>query len=49
MNPQSYDEDFAKIYNPTLLKLNINYRSYLEILTESERLLSANDSRIEIT
>jgi ATP-dependent DNA helicase RecQ len=49
MNPQPYYDDFAKVYNPKVLKLNINYRSYIEILTESERLLSLNTSRIEIT
>jgi superfamily I DNA/RNA helicase len=49
MNPQPYYEAFSKIYKPKILNLNINYRSYIEILSESERLLSLNDSRIEIT
>lgn len=49
MSPQSYYEAFANIYNPEVLKLNINYRSYKEILNESERLLSLNDTRVEIT
>jgi superfamily I DNA/RNA helicase len=49
MNPKPYYDEFAKIYSPEILKLNINYRSYIEILTESERLLTLNTSRIEIT
>jgi ATP-dependent DNA helicase RecQ len=49
MNPQSYYKFFEDIYNPEVLKLNINYRSYIQILSESERLLSLNDTRVEIT
>ncbi|MBQ4915279.1 UvrD-helicase domain-containing protein [Maribacter sp. MMG018] len=48
MSPQSYYDTFANIYKPKVLKLNINYRSYIEILTESERLLSRNNSRFKM-
>tara|TARA_R110001583_G_scaffold5731_4_gene30537 strand:- start:2551 stop:6405 length:3855 start_codon:yes stop_codon:yes gene_type:complete len=48
MSPESYYEAFAKIYKPNVLELNINYRSYIQILTESERLLSRNNSRFKM-
>jgi ATP-dependent DNA helicase RecQ len=48
MSPKKYYEDFANIYHPKVLKLNINYRSYEDILIESERLLSLNDTRFEM-
>jgi ATP-dependent DNA helicase RecQ len=48
MSPQSYYNAFVDIYNPKVLELNINYRSYSEILTESERLLRLNNTRFEM-
>lgn len=48
MSPQSYYDAFAKIYNPKVLELSINYRSYIQILTESEKLLSRNNSRFKM-
>ena len=48
MSPQSYYETFAEVYNPEMLELNINYRSYIEIIKESEKLLGINKSRFEM-
>lgn len=48
MDPRPYYEDFKNIYNPIELNLEINYRSYREILVESERLLELNDSRFRM-
>ena len=48
MNPQFYYETFAKIYKPKVLELNINYRSYIEIIKESEKLLGLNKLSFEM-
>ncbi|PQJ18452.1 UvrD-helicase domain-containing protein [Nonlabens tegetincola] len=48
MSPQSYYETFTKIYSPEELELNINYRSYIEIIKESEKLLSFNKFRFRV-
>ncbi|WP_282122167.1 UvrD-helicase domain-containing protein [Algibacter mikhailovii] len=45
MDPQPYYEKFKKIYKPLELNLSINYRSYSEILIESEKILSLNNTR----
>jgi hypothetical protein len=48
MNPQSYYDHFKEIYKPVEHNLNVNYRSYSEILLESEKLLSLNSSHFEM-
>lgn len=48
MNPKPYYENFAKVYEPRVLELNINYRSYIEIIRESEKILSLNNSRFNM-
>ncbi len=48
MNPKPYYERFNKLYNPTELNLNINYRSYPDILIKAEELLALNESRFQM-
>ena len=48
MDPQPYYAKFKEIYKPIELNLSINYRSYSEILIESEQLLSLNNSRFKM-
>lgn len=45
MDPKPYYEKFNEIYNPTILNLRINYRSYPEILIQAEKLLALNESK----
>lgn len=48
MDPQSYYAKFKEIYKPVEQYLNINYRSYSEILSEAERLLNLNSNLVEM-
>ncbi|WP_067146256.1 ATP-dependent helicase [Pseudotamlana agarivorans] len=45
MNPKPFYDRFKEIYKPQELNLNINYRSYPEILRNAEQLLSLNKSK----
>lgn len=45
MDPTPYYDEFKKIFEPKELNLNVNYRSYPQILTASDKLLSLNTTR----
>lgn len=45
MDPKPYYNRFNEIYNPTILNLRINYRSYSDILIQAEKLLALNESK----
>lgn len=48
MDPAPYYEQFTELFSPIELSLGINYRSYSEILEESERFLSKNANRFDM-
>ncbi|WP_149304904.1 ATP-dependent helicase [Pareuzebyella sediminis] len=45
MDPKPYYDEFKELYGPVELQLNLNYRSYPEILVQAEELLSLNNSK----
>jgi ATP-dependent DNA helicase RecQ len=47
-SPKSNYNMFASIYNPSVLRLRKNYRSYPDILTLAEEIISRNDEKFGI-
>ena len=48
MDPRPYYDQFKEIYEPIEKNLDVNYRSYPDILTQARQLINLNQTRFEL-